>query len=120
MAWASLEAQMVKNLPVMQETQVRSLGWEDSWRREWLSTPGFLPGEIHGQRSLAGYGPWGCKELGMTELLTLERWCKIIRGLSFQICLTTLYNKVTRYNGMLEGITINENITCCIKEKLSR
>ena len=29
------------------------------WRREWLSTPVFLPGESHGQRSLAGYGSWG-------------------------------------------------------------
>ena len=33
-----------------------------SWRREWLSTPVFLPGEFHGQRSLAGYSPWGCKQ----------------------------------------------------------
>ena len=32
------------------------------WRREWLSTPVFLPGEFHGQRSLEGSGPWGHKE----------------------------------------------------------
>ena len=31
------------------------------------STPVFLPGEFHGQRSLVGYSPWGCKELDMTE-----------------------------------------------------
>ena len=31
-------------------------------------TPVFLPGESHGQRSLAGYSPWGCKELDMTEV----------------------------------------------------
>ena len=31
------------------------------------STPVFLPGESHGQRSLAGYNPWGYKELDMTE-----------------------------------------------------
>ena len=30
-------------------------------------TPVFLPGESHGQRSLAGYSPQGCKELDMTE-----------------------------------------------------
>ena len=30
-------------------------------------TPVFLPGESHGQRSLAGYSPWGSKELDMTE-----------------------------------------------------
>ena len=38
-----------------------------SWRREWPLTPVFLPGEFHGQRSLVGYTPWGCKELVMTE-----------------------------------------------------
>ena len=29
------------------------------WRRAWQPTPAFLPGESHGQRSLAGYSPWG-------------------------------------------------------------
>ena len=42
------------------------------WRRAWLPTPVFLPGESHGQRSLAGYSPWGHKELDMTERLTLS------------------------------------------------
>ena len=42
---ASMVAQMVKNLPDMQETWVRSLGWEDLWRREWQPTPVFLPEE---------------------------------------------------------------------------
>ena len=37
-----------------------------SWRRKWQLTPGFLPGESHGQRSLVGYGPWGHKESDMT------------------------------------------------------
>ena len=32
------------------------------WRRKWQPTPVFLPGESHGQRSLAGYTPWACKE----------------------------------------------------------
>ena len=56
-------AQMVKNLPARQETWVQSLGQEDPWRRKWQSTAVFLPGESHGQRSLAGYSPWGHKEL---------------------------------------------------------
>ena len=139
---ASLVAQMIKNLPAMQETWVWSLGWEDwsresatyssilawtipwteepgrlwfmgwqrvghdwatniftSWasqvapvvktspantgdikrrrfdpwvgkitqRRAWQPTPGFLLGESHGQRSLVGYHPQGCKELDTTE-----------------------------------------------------
>ena len=43
--WASLVAQMVKNLPTIWETWVRSLGWEDPRRRAWQPTPVFLPGE---------------------------------------------------------------------------
>ena len=37
------------------------------WRRKWQPTPVFLPGKSYGQRSLAGYSPWGCKELDTTE-----------------------------------------------------
>ena len=40
------------------------------WRREWLPTPGSLPGESQGQRSLVGYRPWGCKDSDTTERLT--------------------------------------------------
>ena len=39
------------------------------WRRKWQSTPGLLPGESHGQRSLVGYSPWGLKESDTTERL---------------------------------------------------
>ena len=37
------------------------------WRRAWHPTPVFLPGESHGQKSLAGYSPWGCQELDTIE-----------------------------------------------------
>ena len=37
------------------------------WRRAWKPTLVFLPGEFHGQRSLAGYNPWGHTESDMTE-----------------------------------------------------
>ena len=37
------------------------------WRRAWQPTPVSLPGESHGQRSQAGYSPWGCKESDTTE-----------------------------------------------------
>ena len=53
--WASLVAQMVKNLPAIQETRVRSLNWEDplemgmtiyssilAWRISWTEEPGGL------------------------------------------------------------------------------
>ena len=46
-------AQMIKNPPAMQETQVQSLDQEDPWRREWLTIPVFLPKEFHGQKSFA-------------------------------------------------------------------
>ena len=65
---ASPVTQMVKNLPAMQETQemqVFDLGVRKfRWRRKWQPTPVFLPGKFHGQRSLVGYGPWGCKTVG--------------------------------------------------------
>ena len=42
------------------------------WRMEKLHTPVFLPGEFHGQWSLPGYIPWGCKVSDMTERLSLH------------------------------------------------
>ena len=65
--WASLVAQLVKNVPALQETWVRSLGWENPWRRERLPTPVFWPGEFRGL-----YSPWGCKESDATEHLSLS------------------------------------------------
>ena len=54
-------AQMVKNLPAMQETQVQPLGWEDPLEKGMATHSSILknslPGEFHGQRSLAGYSP---------------------------------------------------------------
>ena len=40
------------------------------WRKEWIPTPVFLPGEFHGQKSLADYSPRDCKESDTTEQLT--------------------------------------------------
>ena len=67
---ASPVAQQVKNPPAMKETQemlVRSLGWEEPLERAWQSTPVVLPGESYRERSLAGYSPWGRKELDTTK-----------------------------------------------------
>ena len=57
---------MVKCLPTMRETWVRSLGGEGPLERKWQPTPLLLPGKSHG-RSLVGYSPWGRKELDKTE-----------------------------------------------------
>ena len=43
-----------------------------SCRRKWQPASGFLPGEFHGQRSLAGCSPWGHKESDTTEQVTLS------------------------------------------------
>ena len=54
----------------MQETWAQSLSWEDPLEKGWQPTPVFVPGELHGQKSLAGYSPWSRKELDMTEQLS--------------------------------------------------
>ena len=56
----------------MQETWVRSQVGKIPWRRIWQPTPVFLPGKLHGQRSLVGYSLWGHKESDTTEQLTLS------------------------------------------------
>ena len=73
-------AERVKHLPAMQETQVRSLGQEDSLEKEMAThssilhsfTTVFLPGESHGWRSLGGYSPPGRKESDTTDRLHLH------------------------------------------------
>ena len=67
--WAPLVAQIVKDLPAVRETQVRSLDQEDPLEKGMATTPAFLPEEFHGQRSRVGYSPWGHKQLGTTDCL---------------------------------------------------
>ena len=55
----------------MWETRVQSLGWEDPLKKT-MATPGFLPGEFHGQKSLAGYSILGRKESDTTERQTFS------------------------------------------------
>ena len=83
-------AQTLKNLPAMQEmyeTWVRSLGREDPWRRGRQPTPAFLPGDSHGQRSLAGYSPRGRKESDTTEQLSTVLFKQLVcdTGLTRQV-----------------------------------
>ena len=62
--WVSLVALTVKNPPAMRKTWFPSLGWEDPLE-EIMGTHE----NPHGQRSLVGYNPWGCKESDTTEWL---------------------------------------------------
>ena len=65
----------VKNLPACQcwrhkkHTCLIPGSGRFPWRRAWEPTPVFLPGESHGQRSLVGYNPQGCKELDTMKQL---------------------------------------------------
>ena len=72
-----LVAQLVKNLPAMRETWVRSLGWENSLEEGLQPTPVFLPGESHGQRSLAGYSARRGKELETPEQPSTSTPCTV-------------------------------------------
>ena len=68
-------ALLVKNPPAMQETLVWFLGW----RKEWLPTPVFLLGEVHGRRSLVGCSPWSCKASDVTKWLsTAQRGVRVL------------------------------------------
>ena len=75
---ASLMAQQGKNLPANAgDTGNRRRGFDSwvemiPWKRKWQPTPVFLPEKSHGQRSLAGYSPWGCRESDMPEWLSIR------------------------------------------------
>ena len=87
---SSLVAQRVK--PAMQETWVRSWGWEDPWRRKRQPTPVFLPGKSHGWRSLVQAAVHGLQRVrhdGATSL-SLSRV-----GTSSQTKLRTLPHEET-------------------------
>ena len=69
--WAFQVALVVKNSPAY-SGDVKRYGLDPwigkiPWRRERQPTPVFLPGKSHGQRSLVGYSPKGCKESDTTE-----------------------------------------------------
>ena len=62
---------MVKNLLPFRRPGFDPCVQKIPWKREWQPAPVFLPGESHGQRSLAGYSRWDHKESDTTEQLTL-------------------------------------------------
>ena len=57
---------MVANLPASAGDRFNPWVGKIHGRRKWQPTPVFLPGKFHGQGSLVGYSPWGCKELDIT------------------------------------------------------
>ena len=71
----------------MQETWVQPLVREDPLEKGMAIQSAFLPGESHGQRSLAGYSPWGLKKLDMTEQQTHTFY-----GFNLSLCLLALHS----------------------------
>ena len=72
-------SQQVKNRLQCRRHKFNPWVWKIPWRRKWQPTPVFLPGEFYGQRNLAGYSPWSCKESDTTQWLThyqekMRRW----------------------------------------------
>ena len=63
-SWASLVAQMVNYLPPMQETSVWPCVEKIPWRRACNQLQYSCLEHPHGQRSLAGYSPWGSRRVG--------------------------------------------------------
>ena len=98
---------MVENPPAVQETWVQSLGWEDPLERGWLPAPEFLPGEFHGQRSLAGY-TWyvGSKESDMTERRTLTKCLLVSATKNFNRLLS---ERCTNYSYVYMAVSLSLN-----------
>ena len=75
-------AEMLKNLPAMQETQFRSLGQEgqeDPLEKGMATHCSILAWEIPRTEEPGGYSPWGCKESDKTERLTLSLFTSFYR-----------------------------------------
>ena len=77
---------MIKNLHAVRETWVRSLGWEDPWRRTWQPTPIFLPGE----------SPWTEEPGGLQSMeLQTVRYDRATKQSIAQQSSTTRYNFIS-------------------------
>ena len=104
---------------------VQSLGLEDPQEKEMVPTPVLLSEEFHGQRSLAGYSPWGRKELDRTEWQTLSiygslRHLKFKRTYEFAQTLTwsvsvfldcffsIIFEKITNVMPIVENLQIHK------------
>ena len=82
----------------------RFIPWVEKipWKRAWQPTPIFLLGESHGQRKLAGYSPWGGKELDTTKETVRKkkkkkcaRMCEITNG---EVVGERCYNLISQAN----------------------
>ena len=94
----------VKNQPTVQEMQVRSLGQEDPLREGNGYTPVFFPGTSHGQESLVGYSPWGCKRVGHNLATKQPELLIITHSLSKSISPHNSGKYLTSYSKILDNL----------------
>ena len=106
----SLVTQSVKSLPAIQETQVWFPDWEDPLEKEMATTPLFLPGQSHGERSLAGYSLWGRKSWKQLSNWARTNMCFFCFLFFFMILLLT-DQLLTLMEFLLEGF-------CCVQPAL--
>ena len=102
-SWASLVAQLVKNLPAVSETRVQSWVRKILWRGKSLPSPVFWPKEFHGL-----YSPWSCREWHTTEWLSLSQ---VIFQYHFSLSLVCI---LSAYNKTWEVITTTERVVFLI------
>ena len=88
---ATWVGQLVKNLPAMQETLVQLLHWENPLEEGVATRSSILPWESHGQRSLVGYSPRGCKESDTTGRLSTAHEGEKTRGI---LSISTSFKKL--------------------------
>ena len=71
--------------------------WKIHWKRKWQPIPVFLPGKFYGERSLAGYSPWGCKESDMTEHGTIQNYKYFIQCRHTTLILPGFTSQINSY-----------------------
>ena len=82
---------VVRNPPTKWETWVWSLGWEDPLEKEMATHSSILlPGKSHGQKSLVGYSPWGCKRVGHS--LAMETTENSYKNLHLNVHSSVIHN----------------------------
>ena len=93
------------------------------WRRKWQPTPVFLPGKSHGQRSLVGCSPWGCKEMDMTSWLNSNNSVLLYFFCFFFLAFTHIlkyryHRKVCILNDQLLWVVVTLRQNCVEKRAL--
>ena len=114
----SLVVLRVKSLPAVQETWVRSLGWEDPLEKGMATHSSVLAWRIPRTEEAGGlYSPWGCKESDTTEQLTHT----LIIHLYMYISRNQLVNgsiNLVAFNWATQGPSFYQVLTVLTKQRL--